>query len=402
MAKKDKLTKEDEDLLAELGVEVEAKKVKKYTAREERIIAGFEEIQKFVEEHGRLPQHGEERDIFERLYAVRLDRIRAQKECVELLNDLDTQNLLTAEPASDLSIPDDIDDDTLLQELGVEVKDDSSITRLKHVRSSADKRAVKEMANRTRCEDFDQFKPLFERVQQELDSGIRETIQFRKDSGFTKTDLKKAQFVIVGGQMAYIAEIGESFKAPNGEEDARLRVIYSNSMESNILLRSLIRAMYKDETSRFVTDPKLGGLFSDQSSEDDVATGTIYVLRSQSDHPTIQESRDVIHKIGVTISDVKRRIANAKNEPTFLMADVEVVATYQLANINRFKLEKLIHQFFDQARIDIEIKDRFGKPVRVREWFLVPLFVIDEMVEKVMDGTIGDYYYDVGEARLKR
>ncbi|WP_425422021.1 GIY-YIG nuclease family protein [Phaeodactylibacter xiamenensis] len=402
MAKKDKLTKEDEDLLAELGVEVEAKAVKKYTAREERIIAGFEEIQKFVEEYGRLPQHGEGRDIFERLYAVRLDRIRAQKECVELLNGLDTQNLLTAEPAAGHSIPDDIDDDTLLQELGVEVKDDSSITRLKHVRSSADKRAVEEMANRTRCEDFDQFKPLFERVQQELDSGIRETIQFRKDSGFTKTDLKKAQFVIVGGQMAYIAEVGESFKAPNGEEDARLRVIYSNGMESNILLRSLIRAMYKDETSRFLTDPKLGGLFSDQSSEDDVATGTIYVLRSQSDHPTIQESRKVIHKIGVTISDVKRRIANAKNEPTFLMADVEVVATYQLANINRFKLEKLIHQFFDQARIDIEIKDRFGKPVRVREWFLVPLFVIDEMVEKVMDGTIGAYYYDVQSATLKQ
>ncbi|NBC05636.1 MAG: GIY-YIG nuclease family protein [Bacteroidetes bacterium] len=402
MAKKDKLTKEDEDLLAELGVEVEAKAVKKYTAREERIIAGFEEIQKFVEEHGRLPQHGEERDIFERLYAVRLDRIRAQKECVELLNDLDTQNLLTAEQASDLSIPDDIDDDTLLHELGVEVDDDSSITKLKHVRSSADKRAVEEMANRTRCEDFDQFKPLFERVQQELDSGIRETIQFRKDSGFTKTDLKKAQFVIVGGQMAYIAEVGESFKAPNGEEDARLRVIYSNGMESNILLRSLIRAMYKDETSRFLTDPKLGGLFSDQSSDDDVATGTIYVLRSQSDHPTIQESRDVIHKIGVTISDVKRRIANAKNEPTFLMADVEVVATYQLANINRFKLEKLIHQFFDHARIDIEIKDRFGKPVRVREWFLVPLFVIDEMVERIQDGSIGAYYYDVGGAALRR
>lgn len=402
MAKKDKFTEEDDALLEQLGVKVEAKKVKQYTAREERIIAGFEEIQKFVEEHGRLPQHGEERDIFERLYAVRLDRIRAQKECVELLNDLDTQNLLTAEPAAGHSIPDDIDDDTLLQELGVEVKDDSSITRLKHVRSSADKRAVEEMANRTRCEDFDQFKPLFERVQQELDSGIRETIPFRKDSGFTKTDLKKAQFVIIGGQMAYIAEVGESFKAPNGEEDARLRVIYSNGMESNILLRSLIRAMYKDETSRFVTDPKLGGLFSDQSSEDDVATGTIYVLRSQSDHPTIQESRDVIHKIGVTNGDVKRRIANAKNEPTFLMADVEVVATYQLANINRFKLEKLIHQFFDHARIDIEIKDRFGKPVRVREWFLVPLFVIDEMVEKVMDGTVGDYYYDVGAARLKR
>jgi len=402
MAKKEQFTEEDDALLQQLGVEVEAKKVKKYTAREERIIAGFEEIQKFVEEHGRLPQHGEDKDIFERLYAVRLDRIREQKKCRELLQDLDTQNLLTAEQSSDHSIPDDMEDDELLKELGVEADGESSITRLKHVRSVAEKRALEEIANRTPCEDFAQFKPLFERVQKELDAGIRETIRFRKDAGFTKTELKKTQFLIIGGQTAYIAEVGESFKAPNGEEDARLRVIYSNGTESNILLRSLIRAMYKDETSRFITDPKLDGLFSGEISEDDQSSGTIYVLRSQSTHPTVQESRDVIHKIGVTSSDIKKRIANAKNEPTFLMAEVEVVATYQLANINRFKLENLIHQFFDHARIDIEIKDRFGKPVKVREWFLVPLFIIDEMVEKIKARTINDYYYDPASAALRR
>lgn len=402
MAKKEQFTEEDDALLAQLGVEVEAKKARKYTALEERIIAGFEEIQKFIEEHGRLPEHGEGKDIFERLYAVRLDRIRAQEQYKELLKDLDTQNLLTAERSSDLSIPEDIGDDELLQELGVEVDSDASITKLKHVKSRAEKRAVEEVANRTRCEDFGQFKPLFERVQKEIDAGIRETIRFRKDAGFTKTQLKKTQFLIVGGQIAYIAEVGESFKAPNGEDDARLRVIYSNGTESNILLRSLIRAMYKDETSRFITDPKLGGLFSDQSSEDDVASGTVYVLRSLSNHPTIQESRDVIHKIGVTGGEVKTRIANAKNDPTFLMSDVEVVATYQLANINRFKLEKLIHQFFEPVKLEIEIKDRFGKPIKVREWFLVPLFMIDELVKRIQDGTISEYYYDPGLAELKR
>lgn len=402
MAKKEQFTEEDDALLAQLGVEVEAKKARKYTALEERIIAGFEEVQKFIEEHGRLPEHGEGKDIFERLYAVRLDRIRAQEQYKELLKDLDTQNLLTAERSSDLSIPEDIGDDELLQELGVEVDSDASITKLKHVKSRAEKRAVEEVANRTRCEDFGQFKPLFERVQKEIDAGIRETIRFRKDAGFTKTQLKKTQFLIVGGQIAYIAEVGESFKAPNGEDDARLRVIYSNGTESNILLRSLIRAMYKDETSRFITDPKLGGLFSDQSSEDDVASGTVYVLRSLSNHPTIQESRDVIHKIGVTGGEVKTRIANAKNDPTFLMSDVEVVATYQLANINRFKLEKLIHQFFEPVKLEIEIKDRFGKPIKVREWFLVPLFMIDELVKRIQDGTISEYYYDPGLAELKR
>jgi hypothetical protein len=402
MAKKEQFTEEDDALLAELGVEVEAKKAAKYTDREQRIIAGFEEIQRFVEEYGRLPEHGEDKDIFERLYAVRLDRIRSQKECWELLKDLDIQNLLSAENSSDLSIPDDIEDEELLKELGVDSDSEASITNLKHVKSRAEKRAAEEIANRTRCEDFDHFKPLFETIKKEIDAGIRETLRFRKDAGFTKTILKKAQFLIVGGQIALIAEVGESFKAPNGEEDARLRVIYSNGTESNILLRSLIRAMYKDETSRFITDPNLGPLFSSQNSDDDQESGTIYVLRSLSSHPIIQKSKDIVHKIGVTGSDIKTRIANAKNDPTFLMADVEVIATYKLANINRVKLEKIIHKFFDSAKLEIEVRDRFGKAIKVREWFLVPLFIIDEVVDKIKDGTISDYYYDPTLAELKR
>ncbi len=66
------------------------------SAREERIIAGFEEIQRFTDEHGRAPQHGEDRDIFERLYAVRLDRLRALEECRLLLAPLDRQGLLSS------------------------------------------------------------------------------------------------------------------------------------------------------------------------------------------------------------------------------------------------------------------------------------------------------------------
>ena len=264
------------------------------------------------------------------------------------------------------------------------------------------KKAAEEIANRTRCQDFEKFKPLFEQIKNEIDTGLRETIRFRKDAGFTKTTLKKAQFIIVGGQIALIAEIGESFKAPNGEEDSRLRVIYSNGTESNILLRSLIRAMYKDETSRFITDPGLGPLFSGEVNEDDQESGTIYVLRSLSNHPMVQANKDVVHKIGVTGGDVKKRISNAKNDPTFLMADVQVLATYKLANINRVKLEKVVHKFFDAAKLDIEIKDRFGKPVKPDEWFLVPIFIIDEMVEKIKDGSVSDYYYDPSTAELKK
>jgi len=401
MAENKKFTEDDDALLAELGIEVEVKKVQQYNTKEQRIIAGFEEILNFVEEHGRVPEHGENNDIFERLYAVRLDKIRSSKECLELLKDFDNKNILIKEDTTE-DISADLDDEEILKQLGVDIDNEESITKLKHVKTRAEKKAAEEIANRTRCEDFEKFKHLFEQIKREIDSGLRETVRFRKDAGFTKTTLKQAQFLIVGGQIALIAEIGESFKAPNGEEDSRLRVIYSNGTESNILLRSLIRAMYKDETSRFITDPGLGPLFSGEVNEDDQESGTIYVLRSLSNHPMVQENKDVLHKIGVTGGEVKKRIYNAKNDPTFLMADVEIVATYKLANINRVKLEKIIHKFFGTAKLEIEIKDRFGKPVKAQEWFLVPIFIIDEMVGKIKDGSVSDYYYDIASASIKR
>lgn len=392
-------TEEDDALLSELGVRVEAKKVSARTPQEERVIAGFEEIQRFVEEHGRAPQHGEDRDIFERLYAVRLDRLRELREFHPLLEPLDHQDLIDGNAPVAPSVDEELDDDALLAELGVEAET-ADITELRHVRSSAEKKAAEEIANRQRCEDFERFKPLFDQVQDELDAGVRVSRVIRKEAGFLKADIKKGEFFILGGQTLYVAEVGEPIKAPNGEMDARLRVIYSNGTESNILLRSLQRAIYKDETSRRISEPGAGPLFSDGSEEDDLASGTIYVLRSKSDLPVVKENRQVLHKIGVTGGKVERRIANAKIDATFLLADVEVVATYELFNINRTKLENLIHRIFGPARLEIEIKDRFGNPVVPREWFLVPLAAIDEAVEKIKDGTITTFKYDPNSATL--
>ena len=393
-------TDEDDQLLAELGVEVEVKKAASRTPKEERILAGFEDIQRFVEEHGRVPQHGEDRDIFERLYATRLDRIRALEECRSLVRELDHQGLLETQAAEEPPRIDDLDDDALLAELGVE-EEMADITELRHVRSNAEKRAAEEIANREPCEDFETFKPLFDQVKSDLDQGIRASRVIRKEAGFLKTDIKEGEFFILGGQTLYIAKVGEPFKAPNGEMDARLRVVYSNGTESNILLRSIQRAIYKDETSRRISEPTAGPLFADQSDEDDLESGTVYVLRSKSDHPIVVENRHVLHKIGVTGGTVEKRIANAEKEATYLLAGVEVVATYKLFNINRTKLEKLIHRVFETAKLDIEIKDRFGNPVVPQEWFLVPLHVIDEVIQKVRDGSITDWVYDASKASLK-
>ncbi len=389
-------TQEDDALLAELGVEVETKKVVTRTPREERIIAGFEEIQRFTEEHGSAPQHGEERDIFERLYAVRLDRILELQECRELIEPLDETGLLTGAAKVPLADAEELDDDALLAELGIEVEA-PPITELKHVRSTAEKKAAEEVASRDKCEDFDTFKPLFEQVQKELDSDLRDTRPFEM-----KAEIEKGRFFIVGGQKAYVADKGETTITDQGRTDARLRVIFDNGTESNMLMRSLQRALNKDEAGRRITEPTAGPLFSDQTIDGDEASGTIYVLRSKADHSLVAENRELVHKIGVTNMSVEKRIAGAHLQPTFLMANVEIVATYELYNINRTKLENLIHRIFEPARLEIEIMDRFGRPVVPREWFLVPLFVIKEAVERIKDGTISGYRYDPQGAKLTK
>ena len=390
-----------DDLRAELDDFAVPEKKGGRSAREERIIAGFEEIQRFVDAHGHAPQHGEDRDIFERLYAVRLDRLRALEECRLLLLPLDKQGLLAVAAEAATANVETMDDDELLAELEG-AAGTSEITELRHVRTAADKRVAEEIADRQKCEDFDKFAPLFEQVQRELKAGIRNTRPFVRDAGFLKADIVRGNFFILGGQTAYVADVGETFRAPNGEFDARLRVIFSNATESNLLRRSLQRALYKDETGRRITDASAGPLFADERSDEDQDAGTIYVLRSKSDHPVVAANRDVLHKIGVTGGDLARRFANAKLDPTFLMADVEIVASYELYNVNRVKLENLIHRVFGPARLDIEIKDRFGQPVIPREWFLVPLFVIDEVVDRIKDGSITAYRYDPKAAALVR
>jgi hypothetical protein len=383
-----------DELREELDEFAQAQKKGGRSAREERIIAGFEEIQRFVEKEGRAPQHGEGRDIFERLYAVRLDRLRALEEARSPLTPLDHQGLLAGTETVAASPAESMDDDELLAELGG-AAGASEITELRHVRTSADKRAAEEIANREKCEDFDRFKPLFEKVQEEIQNGIRQTRPFE-----LKAEIRPGTWFIVGGQKAYVAEMGEIFSNAQGRTDARLRVIFDNGTESNLLMRSLQRALHKDEAGRRITDPAAGPLFAETNTEDDLASGTIYVLRSKSDNPVEAANRDLLHKIGVTGGDVARRIANAKLDPTFLMADVETIATYELYNINRTKLENLIHRIFGPARLDIEIKDRFGQPITPREWFLVPLFIIDEAVERIKDGTITGYIYDPKTATL--
>ena len=388
-----KFTEEDDALLGELGVEVEVKKKATLTAKEERIIAGFEEIQRFVEEHGRKPQHGHENDIFEKMYAVRLDRLSDQDECRELLLEMDHQKILGDGEKEDLP-GEDMDDDELLSALGVEPKE-GSLQDLKHVRPSKEIQAAEEIASRRQCPEFGIYKPLFEQVKSEIDSNLRTIVKCTN-----KGEVDAGNFYILYGQMLYIADQEEAFVDQEGRTDRRLKIVFDNGTESNMLRRSLQKRLWDDETSRRIFAPDLGPLFTDTKTEGDQASGVIYVLRSKCEHPEILKNREIIHKIGFTKGDVERRIADASNQPTYLLSDVEVVATYELYNLDASKLENIIHRIFSGAKLDIELKDRFGKPYRPREWFLVPLSVIKEAIECIRDGTISDFVYDPQKGRL--
>ena len=389
----------DLELLDALGVERSINKVRARTVREERIIAGFEDIVKFYEKYDRAPDHGEERDIFERLYAVRLDRLREQQECRELLRELDAHGLLAGDGGVVGSPADSLDDEALLAELGVDQSSDTDITQLRHVLSREEKRAAEEIANRTPCADFAMFEPLFEQVKRELTVGTRQTRTFDK-AEMALEEIQQGQFFVVGGQMAYVAVADAEFKTEYGRKDRRLRVIYDNATESNVLARSLQKALHRDAAARLITNPSSGPLFDTTVDGDDLESGTIYVLRSKSDHPDVSAHRELIHKIGVTGGAVEARIAGAEHDATYLLAGVDVVTTYKLYNINRVKLEKLLHRVLAPAQLNLEIADRFGQLVRPREWFLVPLHVVDEIVRRIQDGSIERMSYDPATAAL--
>jgi len=377
----------DEDLLAELGIDVKVEPPRTYTTLEARLIAGFEDIQRFYEEYGRSPKHGEENDIFERLYAVRLDRLKENAQALELLADIDKHGLLNGADLNNAG-SEDLDDEALLASLGAsETATDTDITKLRNVSPVAHRRAAEEVAGREVCRDFEAFEPIFKAVKSELKTGIRET-----RTAATQEDFNVGRMFILNGQMAYIAWKGEEKKATGKNLfDARLRVVFDNGTESGLLMRSLQRALNGDERGRSITEPNAGPLFADQEENE---TGTIYVLRSKSNLPQILPIRDAILKVGVTKNSVKTRIANASKEATYLLGEVEIVDEYTLYNINRNKLEKMLQHIFQDAQMQVEIPDRFGNLVKPREWFFVTPQAVAKAVELIQSQKIKDYTYN--------
>lgn len=272
---------------------------------------------------------------------------------------------------------------------------DGDIFKIKHV--PVQRAATDEVAKRKRCKDFDQFEHLFKNVHRELREGKRKLLPFN-DKGY---QLVEGNYYVLNGLLAYLADINFTSEAKTVDgkrfrKDGRTRTIFENGTESTMLYRSLAKALYKDgrivsetneqENSNFYTN--FGGI-----TEDDTSTGFIYILKSKSTDPRIQ-SYDHLYKIGFATTTVDKRIANAKKEPTYLMADVEVIAEYQAFNINPQKFEYYLHAFFGESCLDLLVADKDGKNHQPKEWFIAPLEVIQQAVELLVNGQIMSYQYN--------
>ena len=240
------------------------------------------------------------------------------------------------------------------------------------------------------CENFQDYKPLFEKVHQELKEGKRSLVKINKTATLTV-----GRYYFVSGQMLLLEQIGELKKSSNFLPDARTRCIYENGTESDILLQTLRKSVVGDGYAISELQEETDSHFFRNSdiATDDKVTGYIYVLSSLSDDPEVKAEKN-LYKIGFTTNDVELRIANAENEPTYLMAPVKIVATYKVVNLNSQKFEDLVHQLLMAVQYQVVVYDDKGIAHQPQEWFIVPLPVVDVMIKKIMDGSIVGYTYN--------
>ncbi|WP_436490334.1 GIY-YIG nuclease family protein [Chitinophaga sp. ARDCPP14] len=353
---------------------------------EERLINSFLEINSFFEKYGREPQQGngvQEHQLFTRLKSIRENSAKKQ-----ILLNYDRFELLKFEQRNVTSLADILEDDVL----GLLADDTAdSLHELKNIPKVTT--MPEYIGRRIQCVDFEQFSDLFIECQAELKKGIRKLYPFKNEQ-----QIEKGRFYVLKGILLYIAEIGRR-ELENGKTNARLRCVFENGTESDMLLRSLAAELYKDGRRVTLKDDELLEALT-PITVDDLETGYIYILKSKSENPEIKSIHD-LYKIGFSKIEVEDRIKNAALEPTYLMAEVSIVMTVKCYNLNPQKLELLLHNFFGRACLNIDVFDRAGNRYTPREWFIAPLEIIEKAIDLIISGEIVGYMYDLANNEIK-
>lgn len=383
--KKDKLSEIfDSDLLGLL--EVNEPKKTSLSPQDSRLIDSFQEISDFYETNKRCPELGD--DIGEYRLASRLAAIKKDPKKVKILLPYDYYNLLECETTKSVSVEELISDDPL----GLLDSDDQadSIYILSHVKPS-ERLRPDYIAHRKVCKDFDLYEDAFKRIHDDLEHGRRRLVEFKEG------DLEEGRYYVLRGVILYLEKSHAVDKRLNYKsgtkvrKEGRTRCIFDNGTESSMLYRSLGKALKLDGFGiSDLIDAPTGNVTIDAS---DVQNGYIYVLRSLSRAPQIRSIRN-LYKIGYCSGDVTTRIRNAAHEPTYLMNDVEIVLTVRCYNLDVPYLEASIHDFFRDVNVYFEVRDEEGVMHYPREWFTVPLKIIEEVIPLIVDKKIQDYRYD--------
>lgn len=254
------------------------------------------------------------------------------------------------------------------------------------------------VAQRRLCEDFAQFKPVFELMHSDLKNGRRQLKRVAKTAS-----LVEGHYYLVDGQMVLLHSILEKKKGKNRMPDGRTRCIYENGTESDILLQTLRKSVVANGYAITETEDETHGNFfnPDDVGQDDKVTGYIYVLRSLSANPEISNIKN-LYKIGFSTNRVEERVANAEHESTYLMAPVEIVSTYRIVNMHSQKFEDLVHQVLQEVNFRFKVADDKGEMHVATEWYQVPLEIIDSIIQKIMNGTIVYFSYNKQQQCLEQ
>lgn len=377
----------------DLGL-LKTNKVQSYIKTDEdRLIDAFEEISIFYEAKKREPSTD---SMSEYTLASKLNELRNDNRKKDALKAFDRFNLLGNYSPKVKSLNDILDND----ELGLlDQEGDLSIFDFKYTPKGSLRDKAEYIAHRTAIseKDFTKYEIMFKQVHQELRDGKRRFKDF-KDA---EKNLKSGNFYLVDGLLAYleVADVDQVLKENKSGDRVRLEgrtvTIFENGTISNMLFRSLAKAIQKN--GKLITDVEGGGeqeLYqnADLDNPQVLSAGWIYVLKSKSMNPAISGIKD-FYKIGLSRGPVQERIKSANTSATYLFDDVMEVYSCELENVVINKLENLIHRFFNEVRLDIEINNK-GYNISPREWFTVPLPVIIEAIGLIINGNIIHYSYD--------
>lgn len=354
------------------------------------LLNNFEEIVSFFEEKGREPQCSAS-DIKEFQLFCRLKSIRSNPGLVKELKEFDFNGLLSGAEVSDMSFEDLLGDDPL-NLLGGEF--DESIFTLTNVPRS-DRIVPEYISRRKFCQDFDNYKPMFEAIHHDLETGTRKLALYHPE------DLSPEHFYVLGGIILYLKSVDGQVSDYDYESgtrkryDGRTEIIFDNGTTSDMLYRSLDKALQKDGYA--ITGYEDVDVAAEQVTNEDKACGFVYVLKSH--HPKLKNVPD-IYKIGSTTTSVTERIKNAINEPTYLYSGVTLVESYRCYNMGARELEDRIHTFFDKVRLNINIPDDSGAVISPREWFCVNLAAISEAIDLILRNKENEFVYDPSSRKI--